>query len=57
MLRDVKEGKVTDRYPAPAISKFAIAIQAAEEREPTMDPQDKELRREVVNLISNGEKS
>jgi hypothetical protein len=30
--------------------KFTIAIQAAEEREPTMDPEEKELRREVVNL-------
>jgi hypothetical protein len=48
--RDVREGKVTDRYLAPAISKFAIAIQAAEEREPTMDPEEKELRREGVNL-------
>jgi hypothetical protein len=48
--RDVKEGKVTVRYLAPAISKFAIAIQAAEEREPTMDSEEKELRREVVNL-------
>jgi hypothetical protein len=48
--RDVREGKVIDRYLAPAISKFAIAIQAAKEREPTMDPEEKELRREVVNL-------
>ncbi len=48
--RDVREEKVTNRYLAPATSKFAIAIQAAEQREPTMDPEDKELRREVVNL-------
>jgi hypothetical protein len=39
--RDVREWKVTDRYLAPSISKFAIAIQAAEEREPTMDPRKK----------------
>ena len=48
--RDVKEGKVTDRYLAPAISKSSVAIQAVEEREPTMDPKEKELRREVVHL-------
>jgi hypothetical protein len=47
--RDIREGKVTDRYLAPAISKFAITIQAAEEREPSLDPEEKELRREVVN--------
>jgi hypothetical protein len=43
--RDIREGKVSDRYLAPAISKFAIVIQAAEECEPTMDPEEKELRR------------
>jgi hypothetical protein len=47
--RDVR-GTITDRYLAPAISKFAIAIQAEEEREPTLDPEEKELRREIVNL-------
>jgi hypothetical protein len=50
MLQRRQGGKVTDRCLAPSISKFAIAIQAAEEREPTMDPEEKELRREVVNL-------
>jgi hypothetical protein len=35
--RDGREGKVKERLMAPAISKFAIAIQTAEEREPTMD--------------------
>ena len=42
--RDVR-GTITDRYLAPAISKFAIAIQAEEEREPTLDPEEKELQR------------
>jgi hypothetical protein len=46
--RDVR-GTITDRHLAPAISKFAIAIQAEEEREPTLDPEEKELLREIVN--------
>jgi hypothetical protein len=48
--RDIREGKITDRYLAPAISKFAIAIHTEEECEPTVDPEEKELRREIVNL-------
>jgi hypothetical protein len=42
--RDIRKGKITDRYLAPAISKFAIAIQAEEECEPPLDPEEKELR-------------
>jgi hypothetical protein len=40
----------SDRYLAPTISKFAVAIQTVEEREPTLDQEEKELRREIVNL-------
>jgi hypothetical protein len=47
---DIREGKITDRYLAPTISKFVIAIQREEEREPTLDQEEKELRREIVNL-------
>jgi hypothetical protein len=48
---DIREGKTTDRYLAPAKSKFAINVQTEEEREPTlMDPEERlgELRREIV---------
>jgi hypothetical protein len=48
--RDIREGEKTDRYLQPAFLKFAIAIQAEEEREPTLDPEKKELLREIVNL-------
>ena len=49
--KDVREGKVIDRYLAPAISRFAIDIQTEEKCEPTLDEAEKELRREIVNLL------
>jgi hypothetical protein len=48
--KDVREGKVIDRYLAPAISRFAIDIQTEETCQPTSDRAEEELRREIVNL-------
>jgi hypothetical protein len=48
--KDVREGKVIDRYLAPAISRLAIDIQTEEKCQPTLDQAEKELRREIVNL-------
>ena len=55
--KDIREGTTTDRYLAPAISKFAITVQKEEERELTLDPGESELRREIVNLHQNGARS
>jgi hypothetical protein len=48
--KDVREGKVIHRYLAPAISRFAIDIQAEKKGQPTLDRAEEELRREIVNL-------
>jgi hypothetical protein len=48
--KDVREGKVIDRYLAPAISRFAIDIQTEEKCQPTSDRAADEIRREIVNL-------
>jgi hypothetical protein len=38
--KDIREGKTTDRYLAPAISAFVIKVQTEEEREPTLDQEE-----------------
>jgi hypothetical protein len=41
--KDVREGKVIDRYLAPATSRFAIDIQTQEKCQPTLDRAEEEL--------------
>ena len=48
--RDVREGKVSDRYLAPAISRFATDIQANVGTGAEMDQQAKDMWRELVKL-------
>jgi len=48
--KDVRDGKVSDRYLAPAISRFAIEILANVATEADMDQQAKDVRRKLVNL-------
>jgi hypothetical protein len=48
--KDVRKGKVSDRYLAPAISRFATNTQAKAGIGPEMDQQAKDVWRERVNL-------
>jgi hypothetical protein len=48
--KDVRDGKVSDRYLAPAISRFAIEILANVATGADMDQQAKDVRRKLVNL-------
>jgi hypothetical protein len=48
--KDVREGKVSDRYLAPAISRFVTSTQAKPGIGAEMDQQAKDVRRELVNL-------
>jgi len=48
--KDVREGKVSDRYLAPAISRFATSTQAKAGIGAEMDQQAKDVWRERVNL-------
>jgi hypothetical protein len=48
--KDVREGKVSDRYLAPAISRFATSTQAKAGIGTEMDQQAKDVWRELVNL-------
>jgi hypothetical protein len=48
--RDVREGKVSDRYLAPAISRFVTSIQAKAGIGAEMDELVKDVWRELVNL-------
>ena len=51
--KDIKKEITTDHYLAPAISKLAINVQTVEEREPTLDQEARELRREIIALHPN----
>ena len=48
--KDVREGKVSDRYLAPAISRFVTSIQAKAGIGAEMDELVKDVWRELVNL-------
>ena len=48
--KDVRDGKVSDRYLDPAISRFAIEILSNVATEADMDQQAKDVRRKLVNL-------
>ena len=55
--KDVKEGKVNDRYLAPAISRFAVDTQMEVGTEVDMDRQAKDVKRKLRTCISDGIKS
>jgi hypothetical protein len=48
--KDVRDRKVSDRYLAPAISRFAREILANVATEAEMDQQAKDVRQKLVNL-------
>ena len=48
--KDVRDGKISDRYLAPAISRFAIEILANVATEADMDRQAQDVRRNLANL-------
>jgi hypothetical protein len=48
--KDVREGKVSNRYLAPAISRFVTSTQAKAGVGAEMDQQAKDVWRELVNL-------
>jgi hypothetical protein len=54
--RDVRDGKVSDRYLAPAISRFAVSIQANVGTGAEIDLQTKDVWRELMSLHQRWDK-
>jgi hypothetical protein len=48
--KDLLEGTITDRYLAPAITRFAIKVGNQEGHDPTLNPEERELRKEILAL-------
>ena len=45
--KDLREGTITDRYFAPAITRFAIKVGNQEGHDLTLNPEERELRKEI----------
>jgi hypothetical protein len=48
--KDLREGTITDRYLAPVITRFAIKVGKQEGHDPTLNPEERELRKEILAL-------
>jgi hypothetical protein len=48
--QDLREGRTTDRFLAPAISKFDIKVGKQEEYNQTSNPEENDLSREILVL-------
>ena len=52
--KDLREGTITDRYLAPAITRFAICcsikVGKQEGHDSTLNPEERELLKEILSL-------
>jgi hypothetical protein len=48
--KDLREGTITDRYLAPVITRFAIKVGKQGGHDPILNPEERELRKEILAL-------